>query len=45
MIALVRNKKKSLAFSKFDAGGPEKLVIKFAWPDNEYDKKLDFDIS
>ena len=25
-------RKKGLAFSKFDAGGPEKLIINFAWP-------------
>ena len=37
MIAHVRNKKESLAFSKFDAGGPEKLVINFAWPKMMYD--------
>ena len=28
-------KKNGLAFSKFDAGGPENLIINFAWP-NEY---------
>ena len=26
--------KKRLAFSKFDAGGPEKLIINFVWPDS-----------
>ena len=27
-----KKKKKRLAFSKFDAGGPEKLIINFVWP-------------
>ena len=27
-----KKKRRRLAFSKFDAGGPEKLIINFAWP-------------
>ena len=27
-----KKKKKRLAFSKFDVGGPEKLIINFVWP-------------
>ena len=32
MTGHVKIKKKRLAFSKFDVGGPEKLIINFAWP-------------